>query len=75
MTVIGSIRKTQEVLDCCAEHRIESNVEVIPKASQQGLRTGPYKRGTVPIRDQSVVAEIDTGWSRKVAGGLGIEPR
>lgn len=30
MTVIGGIRKTQEVLNFCAEHRIESNVEVIP---------------------------------------------
>ena len=30
MTVIGGIRNTQEVLNFCAEHRIESNVEVIP---------------------------------------------
>ena len=30
MTVIGGIRNTQEVLNFCAEHRIESDVEVIP---------------------------------------------
>jgi alcohol dehydrogenase (NADP+) len=30
MTVIGGIRNTQEVLNFCAEHRIESNVKVIP---------------------------------------------
>ena len=30
MTVIDGIRNTQEVLNFCAEHRIESNVEVIP---------------------------------------------
>jgi alcohol dehydrogenase (NADP+) len=30
MTVIGGIRRTQEVLNFCAAHRIESNVEVIP---------------------------------------------
>jgi len=28
--VIGSIRKTQEMLDFCATHNIESDVEVIP---------------------------------------------
>jgi uncharacterized zinc-type alcohol dehydrogenase-like protein len=30
MTVIGGIRKTQEMLGLCAERRIESDVEVIP---------------------------------------------
>jgi uncharacterized zinc-type alcohol dehydrogenase-like protein len=29
-SVIGGIRETQEMLDFCAEHRIESDVEVIP---------------------------------------------
>jgi alcohol dehydrogenase (NADP+) len=29
-SVIGGIRETQEMLDFCAEHHIESNVEVIP---------------------------------------------
>jgi uncharacterized zinc-type alcohol dehydrogenase-like protein len=29
-TVIGGIRETQEMLDFCAEHKIESDVEVIP---------------------------------------------
>jgi uncharacterized zinc-type alcohol dehydrogenase-like protein len=29
-SVIGGIRETQEMLDFCAEHRIESDIEVIP---------------------------------------------
>jgi hypothetical protein len=29
-SVIGGIRETQAMLDFCAEHRIESDVEVIP---------------------------------------------
>lgn len=29
-SVIGSIRETQEMLDFCAEHKIESDIEVIP---------------------------------------------
>ena len=29
-SVIGGIRETQDMLDFCAEHRIESDVEVIP---------------------------------------------
>jgi uncharacterized zinc-type alcohol dehydrogenase-like protein len=29
-SVIGGIRETQEMLDFCAEHKIESDVEVIP---------------------------------------------
>jgi len=29
-SVIGGIRETQEMLDFCAEHQIESDVEVIP---------------------------------------------
>jgi uncharacterized zinc-type alcohol dehydrogenase-like protein len=29
-SVIGGIRETQEMLEFCAEHRIESDVEVIP---------------------------------------------
>ena len=29
-SVIGGIKETQEMLDFCAEHRIESDVEVIP---------------------------------------------
>ena len=28
--MIGGIRETQEMLDFCAEHNIESDVEVIP---------------------------------------------
>ena len=28
--MIGGIKETQEMLDFCAEHRIESDVEVIP---------------------------------------------
>jgi uncharacterized zinc-type alcohol dehydrogenase-like protein len=29
-SVIGGIRETQEMLDFCAEHHIESDVETIP---------------------------------------------
>ena len=29
-SVIGGIRETQEMLDFCAEHKIESNIEMIP---------------------------------------------
>jgi uncharacterized zinc-type alcohol dehydrogenase-like protein len=29
-SVIGGIRETQEMLDFCAEHQIESDVETIP---------------------------------------------
>jgi uncharacterized zinc-type alcohol dehydrogenase-like protein len=29
-SIIGGIRETQEMLDFCAEHRIESDIEMIP---------------------------------------------
>jgi len=61
-SVIGGIRETQEMLDFCATHSIESDIEVIPIQRVNGAYERVLKGGCqIQICDRYDVVEINIG--------------
>lgn len=68
--MIGGIRETQEMLDFCATHKIESDIELIP-IQQVNEAYERVLRGDVRFRfviDLASLKEI-SGWSEKSGWG------
>ena len=61
-SVIGGIRETQEMLDFCATHSIESDIELIPIQRVNGAYERVLKGGCqIQICDRYDVVEINIG--------------
>jgi uncharacterized zinc-type alcohol dehydrogenase-like protein len=68
--VIGGIRETQEMLDFCATHSIESDIEVIPIQQVNGAYERALK-GDVRFRFviDSASLKYIAGWSKESGWG------